>query len=139
MCRWRSVWFSELRDVLGMPTSEGVGHLRAGAGVFWRQLQRLGAIGQGRWIWTRSMHALEAAAGIELVDADDYPTAVGDAVGQDVVYVGRVRHGVDDTTELNLWLTSDNVRKGAALQRRAGGRVVDKRPTVKDTWRQFAK
>ena len=39
----------------------------------------------------------------------------GDAVGQDVVYVGRVRCGVDDLSELNLWLTSDNVRKGAAL------------------------
>lgn len=59
--------------------------------------------------------ALEAAAGLELVDAGDYPTAVGDAVGQDVVYVGRVRGGVDDPAELNLWLTSDNVRKGAAL------------------------
>ena len=58
---------------------------------------------------------LEAADSIELVEAGDYPTAVGDAVGQDVVYVGRVRHGVDDTSELNLWLTSDNVRKGAAL------------------------
>lgn len=59
--------------------------------------------------------ALEAAEGLELVDAGDYPTAVGDAVGQDVVYVGRVRHAVDDACELNLWITSDNVRKGAAL------------------------
>jgi aspartate-semialdehyde dehydrogenase len=59
--------------------------------------------------------ALEDAPGIELVEAGDYPTAVGDAVGQDVVYVGRVRSGVDDLSELNLWLTSDNVRKGAAL------------------------
>ena len=59
--------------------------------------------------------ALEAADGLELVDAGDYPTAVGDAVGQDVVYVGRVRHAVDDTCELNLWITADNVRKGAAL------------------------
>ncbi|MBV4487199.1 aspartate-semialdehyde dehydrogenase [Pseudomonas sp. SWRI153] len=59
--------------------------------------------------------ALEAAPGIELVDAGDYPTVVGDAVGQDVVYVGRVRSGVDDPAELNVWLTSDNVRKGAAL------------------------
>lgn len=59
--------------------------------------------------------ALEAAEGIELVEAGDYPTPVGDAVGQDVVYVGRVRSGVDDPAELNLWLTSDNVRKGAAL------------------------
>ena len=59
--------------------------------------------------------ALEAAPSIELVEEGDYPTAVGDAVGQDVVYVGRVRAGIDDPAELNLWLTSDNVRKGAAL------------------------
>ncbi|KAA0943936.1 MULTISPECIES: aspartate-semialdehyde dehydrogenase [unclassified Pseudomonas] len=59
--------------------------------------------------------ALDAAPGVELVEAGDYPTAVGDAVGQDVVYVGRVRAGVDDPAELNLWLASDNVRKGAAL------------------------
>ncbi|MCF5319208.1 aspartate-semialdehyde dehydrogenase, partial [Pseudomonas simiae] len=58
---------------------------------------------------------LDAAPGIERVEEGDYPTAVGDAVGQDVVYVGRVRAGVDDPAELNLWLTSDNVRKGAAL------------------------
>ncbi|WP_434562388.1 aspartate-semialdehyde dehydrogenase [Pseudomonas sp. Z5-35] len=59
--------------------------------------------------------ALEAAPGVELVDAGDYPTPVGDAVGQDVVYIGRVRAGIDDPAELNMWLTSDNVRKGAAL------------------------
>ncbi|SDU88716.1 aspartate-semialdehyde dehydrogenase [Pseudomonas mucidolens] len=58
---------------------------------------------------------LESAPGVELVEEGDYPTAVGDAVGQDVVYVGRVRAGIDDLAELNLWLTSDNVRKGAAL------------------------
>jgi aspartate-semialdehyde dehydrogenase len=59
--------------------------------------------------------ALEAGEGVELVDAGDYPTPVGDAVGQDAVYVGRLRHGIDDTCELNFWVTSDNVRKGAAL------------------------
>lgn len=58
---------------------------------------------------------LETAAGIELVEAGDYPTAVGDAVGQDLVYVGRVRRGVSDPRQLNLWIASDNVRKGAAL------------------------
>ncbi|MFJ3484373.1 aspartate-semialdehyde dehydrogenase [Pseudomonas sp. NPDC090202] len=59
--------------------------------------------------------ALESADGIEVVEAGDYPTPVGDAVGQDVVYVGRLRQGIDDACELNFWLTSDNVRKGAAL------------------------
>jgi aspartate-semialdehyde dehydrogenase len=59
--------------------------------------------------------ALDGAASVELVEAGDYPTPVGDAVGQDVVYVGRVRGGIDDPEQLNLWLTTDNVRKGAAL------------------------
>ena len=59
--------------------------------------------------------ALEAQAGIELVEADDYPSVVGDAVGQDEVYVGRLRAGLDDVAELNLWIASDNVRKGSAL------------------------
>lgn len=59
--------------------------------------------------------ALEAADSIELVERDDYPTPVGDAVGQDVVYVGRVRQGIDEQQQLNLWLTTDNLRKGAAL------------------------
>ncbi|QXI42144.1 aspartate-semialdehyde dehydrogenase [Pseudomonas wayambapalatensis] len=59
--------------------------------------------------------ALDAAVSVERVENDDYPTPVGDAVGQDVVYVGRVRHGIDEDQQLNLWLTTDNVRKGAAL------------------------
>ncbi len=59
--------------------------------------------------------ALDSADSLELVEPGDYPTPVGDAVGQDVVYVGRVRHGVDEPEQLNLWLTTDNLRKGAAL------------------------
>jgi aspartate-semialdehyde dehydrogenase len=59
--------------------------------------------------------ALEVAPALEYVEVGDYPTVVGDAVGQDVVYVGRVRAGLDDPSELNLWIASDNVRKGAAL------------------------
>jgi aspartate-semialdehyde dehydrogenase len=59
--------------------------------------------------------ALASAVGVELVEEGDYPTAVGDAVGQDEVYVGRLRSGLDDLTELNLSIASDNVRKGASL------------------------
>ena len=104
----------ELREVLGMPTLK-VSASSVQVPVFFGDsfsvsLQLVGPVDL-----EAVNAALEAGAGIELVDADDYPTAVGDAVGQDVVYVGRVRHGVDDTTELNLWLTSDNVRKGGAL------------------------
>lgn len=59
--------------------------------------------------------ALQGASALECVEFDDYPTVVGDAVGQDVIYVGRVRAGIDDPSELNLWIASDNVRKGAAI------------------------
>lgn len=58
---------------------------------------------------------LDKQPGIERVEDGDYPTVVGDAVGQDEVYVGRLRLGLDDPTELNLWIASDNVRKGSAL------------------------
>jgi aspartate-semialdehyde dehydrogenase len=58
--------------------------------------------------------ALENAEGIELVE-DDSPTVIGDALGQERIYVGRVRKGLDDPCELNLWIASDNVRKGSAL------------------------
>ena len=44
-----------------------------------------------------------------------YPTAVGEAAGQDAVYVGRIRDDISHPRGLNLWVVSDNVRKGAAL------------------------
>lgn len=58
---------------------------------------------------------LAEAPGLELAEEGDYPTVVGDALGQDVIQVGRIRQAVADPTQLNLWIASDNVRKGAAL------------------------
>ena len=44
-----------------------------------------------------------------------YPTAVGEAAGTDPVFVGRIREDVSHPRGLSLWVVSDNVRKGAAL------------------------
>jgi aspartate-semialdehyde dehydrogenase len=60
---------------------------------------------------------LEKSPGITLWDAPEknrYPMPL-DAAGKDEVFVGRIRR--DDTLEngLNLWVVSDNLRKGAAL------------------------
>ncbi|HKK16221.1 MAG TPA: aspartate-semialdehyde dehydrogenase [Gammaproteobacteria bacterium] len=44
-----------------------------------------------------------------------YPTAVTDASGQDPVFVGRIREDISCPNGLDLWVVSDNVRKGAAL------------------------
>ena len=61
---------------------------------------------------------LQAAPGIEVVDerADGgYPTPVTHASGKDAVYVGRIRDDLSHERGLNLWVVSDNIRKGAAL------------------------
>lgn len=43
-----------------------------------------------------------------------YPMPL-DATGKDEIYVGRVREDESITNGLNLWVVSDNLRKGAAL------------------------
>jgi aspartate-semialdehyde dehydrogenase len=58
------------------------------------------------------------APGVQLMDdprPGGYPTAVGQAAGTDPVFVGRIREDVSHEQGLNLWVVSDNVRKGAAL------------------------
>lgn len=60
---------------------------------------------------------LSNAPGIEVVDEpakNRYPLAI-DAEGKDAVYVGRIRRDVSLEHGLNLWVVSDNLRKGAAL------------------------
>lgn len=61
---------------------------------------------------------LANAPGVELMDeARDagYPTAVPDSAGRDPVFVGRIREDISHPLGLDLWVVSDNVRKGAAL------------------------
>ena len=38
-----------------------------------------------------------------------------DAVGTDPSWVGRIRRAMDDPRALDLFVTGDNMRKGAAL------------------------
>jgi aspartate-semialdehyde dehydrogenase len=44
-----------------------------------------------------------------------YPTAVTEASGTDPVYVGRIREDISHPRGISMWVVSDNVRKGAAL------------------------
>jgi len=55
--------------------------------------------------------------GIEVVDRPgeaQYPMAIN-AAGRDPVYVGRIRADLTRKNAVNLWIVSDNLRKGAAL------------------------
>ena len=61
---------------------------------------------------------LEKSPGVEVVDErkpGGYPTPVTHASGNDAVYVGRIREDFSHPRGLNLWIVSDNIRKGAAL------------------------
>jgi aspartate-semialdehyde dehydrogenase len=61
---------------------------------------------------------LRRAPGVSVLDDPangDYPTAVGQSAGHDPVFVGRIREDISHPRGLNLWVVSDNVRKGAAL------------------------
>jgi aspartate-semialdehyde dehydrogenase len=60
---------------------------------------------------------LREAPGVMLADIPEeniYPMAI-DSVGKDATYVGRVREDDSVPNGLNLWVVSDNLRKGAAL------------------------
>ncbi len=61
---------------------------------------------------------LQNAPGVVVVDERQdggYPTPVSDSAGKDPVFVGRIREDISHPRGLNLWVVSDNVRKGAAL------------------------
>ena len=60
---------------------------------------------------------LSTAPGVLVYDDPQrklYPMPI-DAAGQDAVYVGRIREDRSIPNGLNLWIVSDNLRKGAAL------------------------
>jgi len=65
----------------------------------------------------QTIEALSKFPGVVVVDnpeKNEYPLAV-QAHGKDEVFVGRIREDESIPNGLNLWIVSDNIRKGAAL------------------------
>ncbi len=65
----------------------------------------------------RARELLAAAPGVAVLDdpaSAVYPQAI-DASGRDEVFVGRIRRDPGNERALDLWVVSDNLRKGAAL------------------------
>ena len=65
----------------------------------------------------KAIQLLSKAPGVRVIDdlsGSKYPMPI-QAEGRDETFVGRIRE--DDTIKngLNLWIVSDNLRKGAAL------------------------
>jgi len=61
--------------------------------------------------------ALRTAPGVTVVDhrVDEGYVTPAEAAGEDAVYVSRLREDPTVDNGLNLWVVSDNLRKGAAL------------------------
>jgi len=107
---------NESRKILGMPALKVsatcvrvpvvTGHSIAVHAVFGSEVDAEGA-----------RQVLRNAPGVILVDdpeAGEFPMPI-DAVGTDPSWVGRIRRAMDDPRALDLFVTGDNMRKGAAL------------------------
>ncbi len=107
---------NESRKILGLPALKVsatcvrvpvvTGHSIAVHAVFGSEVTAEGA-----------RQALRNAPGVILVDdpeAGEFPMPI-DAVGTDPSWVGRIRRAMDDPRALDLFVTGDNMRKGAAL------------------------
>jgi aspartate-semialdehyde dehydrogenase len=107
---------NESRKILGLPDLKVsatcvrvpvvTGHSVAIHAVFGSEVDAEGA-----------REVLRHAPGVILVDDPangEFPMPI-DAVGTDPSWVGRIRRSVDDPRALDLFVTGDNLRKGAAL------------------------
>src|SRR5919112_2669815 len=107
---------NESRKILGLPALKVsatcvrvpvvTGHSIAVHAVFGAELHVDGA-----------RTVLRNAPGVIVVDdpaAGEFPMPI-DAVGTDPSWVGRIRRAMDDPRALDLFITGDNMRKGAAL------------------------
>ena len=107
---------NESRKILGLPSLKVsatcvrvpvvTGHSIAVHAVFGSEVDAEGA-----------RQVLRNAPGVILVDdpeAGEFPMPI-DAVGTDPSWVGRIRRAMDDPRALDLFITGDNMRKGAAL------------------------
>ncbi len=67
---------------------------------------------------SQARELLKKAPGVIVKDETKdkgYPSPVVDASGTNAVFVGRIREDISHPLGLDLWVVSDNIRKGAAL------------------------
>ena len=97
-------------DVRTSATCVRVSSLRSHSESVWFETERPLSVEEIR-------EALKKAPGVTLVDDPQnyvYPMPL-DSAGKDDVFVGRIRKDLADDNSNTLWLTGDQIRKGAAL------------------------
>lgn len=111
----KMVW--ETRKILGDASIE-VNPTAVRVPVFYGHSEAVHIETRDKITAAQARELLESAPGVVVVDErvpGGYPTPVSHAAGQDAVYVGRIREDISHPRGLNLWVVSDNIRKGAAL------------------------
>jgi aspartate-semialdehyde dehydrogenase len=86
--------------------------------VFYGHAEAVHIETRGKISAERARELLEQAPGVVVRDqreAGGYPTPVSEAAGKDPVFVGRIREDISHERGLDMWVVSDNIRKGAAL------------------------
>jgi len=115
-CEEEMKMVNETRKILGAPdlritaTCVRVPVLRAHSEAINLEFARPFSVAEAREILTQ-------AAGVKLVEnwqTNYFPMPI-DASGQDDVLVGRIRQDISNPNGLELWLSGDQIRKGAAL------------------------
>lgn len=97
-------------DVRTSATCVRVSSLRSHSESVWFETERPLTVEEVR-------KALDAAPGVTVKDDPQhyvYPMPL-ESAGKDDVYVGRIRKDLADDNGMTLWLTGDQIRKGAAL------------------------
>ena len=97
-------------DVRTSATCVRVSSLRSHSESVWFETERPLTVDEVR-------QALASAPGVTLEDDPQhyvYPMPL-ESAGKDNVYVGRIRKDLANDNGLTLWLTGDQIRKGAAL------------------------
>jgi aspartate-semialdehyde dehydrogenase len=97
-------------DVRTSATCVRVSSLRSHSESVWFETERPLSVEEVR-------KALQSAPGVTVEDDPQnyvYPMPL-ESAGHDDVYVGRIRKDLADDNSLTLWLTGDQIRKGAAL------------------------
>jgi aspartate-semialdehyde dehydrogenase len=111
----KMVW--ETRKILG-DQSIGVNATCVRVPVFFGHSEAVHVETREKLTAERARELLRSAPGVVLMDErgdGGYPTAVTESAGTDPVFVGRIRQDISHPRGLDLWVVSDNVRKGAAL------------------------
>ncbi|MET3651076.1 aspartate-semialdehyde dehydrogenase [Dyella japonica] len=111
----KMVW--ETRKILEDPTIQ-VNPTAVRVPVFYGHAEAVHVETREKISAEQARELLENAEGVVVMDerkAGGYPTPVGDAAGQDPVFVGRIREDISHERGLDMWIVADNIRKGAAL------------------------